>query len=219
MIIQIGRQLGNIDGLALLAAGAVQLEGQPGVAHRAEEVHGQHHHLNVGRGVFFAQYLGVELAVLPQPPGLGALAAEAGTDGVELHRLRPTAHAVLDVGAHEAGGELRPQSDAGAIVFFDGVHLFLHKKVGAFARTADEQVGGLQDRRVDTLEAVTPGQFFGRGDDHVPIAALVGQHVVHTRETLNLSRQVVLHRGQTREKRPVGDIWRSIIPGMEGLGK
>ena len=54
-----------------------------------------------------ADGLDVELGVLAVAPGLHALVAKDRAGGVQLDRLRPRLHAILDVGAHDAGGELR----------------------------------------------------------------------------------------------------------------
>ena len=62
-------------------------------------------------------------------------------------------HPVLDVRAHHARGELRPQRDLGAALVLEGVHLLVHD-VGAFTDAAHEKTGFLEHGRVDLLQAV-----------------------------------------------------------------
>jgi len=178
---QISNQLLDVARLACRAAGAVELEGQPLEPQFPIEIHGQHHHFDVGRRIILAQDFAIDLAVLAQAPRLRPLASEAGADGVEFHRPRPTVHAVGDIGAHEPGGEFRPKRDAAAVTLLNGVHLFLDEEIRPLAHAAHEQFRRLKDGGVNVLKSIASRQAPGGSNNYVPVAAIIRQYVMHTR--------------------------------------
>jgi hypothetical protein len=76
------------------------------------------------------------------------------------------------------------QGNAGAIRFFDGVHLFLHEEVGGGAYTAFKEVGVLKNGNVYALETVTMRQMSGRFRYPIPIAPIIRQDILHSFYTL-----------------------------------
>ena len=70
----------------------------------------------------------------------------------ELDRLWVVGEAVFEVGATDGGGGLRPQRQSVAAAVLEDVHLFLDD-VGGVADAAHEEVGVLDDRRVDRAVA------------------------------------------------------------------
>jgi hypothetical protein len=110
------------------------------------------HNVEVHCGVQLTQHLDVPLVELAVAAGLRRFMPEDRSHRVELHRSRPDVHPMLDVRAHDACGELRPQRDVCAALVLKGVHLLVHD-IGAFADATDKETGFLEDRRVNLLQA------------------------------------------------------------------
>ena len=90
---------------------------------------------------------------------LRAVVAEHRAGQRQLHRLRPRAHAVLNVRTHDASGRLGPQRPAFALALATtGLYSeeFLLHHIGHLADASFEQVRLLEERRLDGLVAISP---------------------------------------------------------------
>ncbi len=108
-------------------------------------------------GVVAADRLHAQLPVLAVAALLRPVVAPHRADRVELLRLRLAVQAVLDVGAADRRGALRPQRQRATPAIGERVRLLLDD-VGALARCADDQVGVLDPGRVDPAVAVERGR-------------------------------------------------------------
>ena len=128
-----------------------------GVRRPASRVEAQGHldQLGVDRRTRVADHLHVELAELAVAAGLRAVVAEHRAGHREAHGLRPRLHAVLDVGAHDAGRRLGPERPGLRLVAARGEpeELLLHD-VGHVADAALEHGRLLEQRRLDRPEAI-----------------------------------------------------------------
>ena len=149
--LEIVHQRGAIAGPALGASRGVELKVEAAIAQPRQQ-HPRHgHDVEVHRGIQLAQHLDVPLVKLAVAAGLRRFMPEDRPERVELDRSGPDVHPVLDVRAHHARGELRPQRDVRAALILEGVHFLVHD-VGAFADAADEEAGLLEDRGVNLLQ-------------------------------------------------------------------
>src|SRR5581483_1175600 len=149
----IGAQLVDVGRPAFRVADAVQVQGivpqAQGVVERPQEVD----YLSVDRWALVADGLDAKLVVLAVAPGLGAVVAEHGADIEEPDGLRARAHAVLDVGPADAGGELRAQGQPVAASVLEEVDL-LFGDVGAGGLLPQPDARVLERRHVDAPVAV-----------------------------------------------------------------
>ncbi len=152
---QVVAQLVQVGGPRLGRAEARHAQPRRPRARALDDLCQQQDQLGVEAGVVRADRLGAHLRELPEAPGLGRLVAEERPPVPELHRLRELVHAVLDVGAADAGGALGPQRQRPPGLVLEGEHLLLHD-VGGLPDAAREQVGVLEDRRVERLVARPP---------------------------------------------------------------
>ena len=145
-----------------------------------EEGGGQLDDLRVDGRSGIADDLHVELPELPIAAGLRPVVAEHRSRERQLHRLGPGAHAVLHVGAHDAGGGLRAERPSLALLFAaPGLHaeelLLHHVRDLAHATLVDRRL--LEERRLDGLVAIARGQVAGGLLEALEGAALGGQEV------------------------------------------
>ena len=125
---------------------------------------------------------------------LRAAVAVDGLDRVELLRLRLAVEPVLEVGADDRRGSLRPKRQRATAAVFERVHLLLDD-IRARARRAREELGVLEDGRLDAAvtgeraEALDlardalPERLFGRQDvvrspRRVVLGLLPDHHVI-----------------------------------------
>ena len=123
--------------------------------------------------------------MLPKAPRLGTFTAKNRAEGKDFDRLGPVAEAVFDIGPHQPGGEFGTQGDRRAVLFLDGVHFFLHEEVGSGPDAAGKEVGRLNDRDGDGLEAGLLGQAGRGGHNVVPVAMILREDVLHPLHALN----------------------------------
>ena len=134
-------------------------EPQPGLPdpEGLQQLGEQQNQLGVGLRRGRPDHLSADLPELPVAPALRGLGPEVARQVPELHRLRELVHPVLQVGPADRRGDLRPQRQRPAAPVVEGVHLLLDD-VGRLADGADEQLGGLERRRLDPSVA-------GRAED------------------------------------------------------
>src|SRR5204863_3867735 len=114
-----------------------------------------------------------ELAVAAR---LRRLVAEERSPVPELHWLRQLVHAVLEVGAADTSGALGPQRERAPALVLEGEHLLLHD-VGGLPHAAREELGGLEDRRVDEAVAGLLEQLLAHRAQLGAAPAVLWQHV------------------------------------------
>ena len=107
---------------------------------RLQDLHHHLDHFGVDGRRIGADGLRADLEELAVAAFLRALAAEHGSDVVELLDAGSLVEAMLDVGAHHRGGGFRAEGERGAVAVLEGVHLFADD-VGFFADAAGEQSG------------------------------------------------------------------------------
>src|SRR5262249_52949046 len=105
-------------------------------------------------------------------------------DRVRLDRLRRLGEAVLDVGARDRGGSLRPQRERPVTAVHERVHLLVHD-VGRLSRRALEKSRLLEAGRGDARPAVLPALLLDRAD-HAPPQVVARQDVVRPARRLEL---------------------------------
>lgn len=94
-----------------------------------------------------------------------------------LH-LPATRHAMLEHGAHAAGGTFGTQGQRLFVAIEEGIHLLVDH-IGALADTAGEQVGELQDRQTDLAVSVAVQQLRKGAFQITPGRRLRRQDVIH----------------------------------------
>src|SRR5207253_7509050 len=139
-------------------------------------------HLGVDGGILRADRLERELPVLAVASAAGSRIAVHRRDRVRLHRLRLLREAVLDVGAGDRRGSLRPQRERAAAPVLERVHLLVHD-VGGLARRALEEGCLLEPGRVDARPAVLRALLLDRADQ-VPPQPVARQDVVRPARSL-----------------------------------
>jgi hypothetical protein len=160
-----------------------------------------------------ADRLGADLPELAEAAGLRLLLAEERAEVPELDRLRLLVHAVLEVGADDRRGALGAQRHGAPARVVEGVHLLLDD-VGRLADAAREELGVLEDRRLD------PPVARGREDpargllDRAARGIVLRQHVVRAARRLGpvahrLARSV--RKGLAARSRP-----RVVMPMWPG---
>jgi hypothetical protein len=148
----VGAEMGaQVFEIPLARAGRAEArEPQPqlGNADRPQQLVEEHDRLGVGERRVGADRLHADLVELAKAPRLRCLVAEERPPIPEPHRLGKLVHPVLDVGAADRRRALRTQGDAAPALVLEGEHL-LADDVGRLADAAGEQLGVLEDRRVD----------------------------------------------------------------------
>ena len=182
MLLVVGHQMLDVDGLAGRAAGGVELKGQPPRAQCLVQIPGHGHDLQIHGRVLLADGLHVDLVELAVAARLGRFVAEGRADGIDFHRLRPGVHAMFDVGAHDAGGELRPQGQLPLTAVGEGVHLLLHD-VGGLAHTAHEQGRFLEKGRLEAAVAVATAEVVDGVLQVSPVGGILGQNVLRATDS------------------------------------
>src|SRR5262249_6670898 len=165
--------------------------------------------LGVDGRVLVAQRLHVELVELTVAPGLRSLVTEHGAQRVQPDRLGQDMEAVLDVGAKQGGGRLRPQGDRLSAAVRKGIHLLLDD-VGALADPAREQLRSLEQREADLLVPVGLEGAAGRGLHTLPLHRLAGQDIPYATHCLDGhagDRPPYPVRGPRTAPDEVGDHW------------
>src|ERR1019366_5774693 len=111
-----------------------------------------------------ADRLDVELPELAVAAGLGAVIPEHRAGHRQLDRLRPGLHPMLDIGAHDTGGRVRPERPRFALIAAVGdPEELLLDDVSDSAHATLEDGGLLEHRRLDLAVAIAPGQVRGNG--------------------------------------------------------
>jgi hypothetical protein len=179
---QVGLQLLAVGGAGRRRAEAGDPQAGAGHAELGEQRRQQQHALGVDRGLVGADRLGADLPELAEAAGLRALATEERAQVPELHRLGELVHAVLEVRAADRRGALRAQRD---LLLGEGVHLLLDD-VGRRADAAGEQVGLLEQRRLDPRVAGGLEDLASLALERRARGRVVGQHVVRAARGLDL---------------------------------
>jgi hypothetical protein len=176
VLAQVAAQLVEVGGAGVERAEARQP--QPDLAHsgRLEQLGEQQDRLGVERRVVGSERLDADLRELAVASRLGALVTEERAPVPELHGLGKLVHAVLDVGARDAGGALRAQRQRAAAAVLKGEHL-LADDVGRLPHPAREEVSVLDHRRLEWPVAVAAEHRAGAAVELAPALAVVGQHV------------------------------------------
>jgi hypothetical protein len=134
--------------------------------------------LRVDGGAGVADGLDVELPELPVATRLRAVVAEHRADLVDLHRLRPGLHAVLDVGADDARGRLRAERPRLRLLRARGdPEQLLLDDVGDLAHAALEDRRLLEHGGLDAAVAVARGEVRGQPLEPGPAGRLGRQQV------------------------------------------
>ncbi|PAV93305.1 hypothetical protein WR25_10456 [Diploscapter pachys] len=157
-----------------------------------------HQQLDVRRGLGRAQYLGVDLVELAIAPLLRAFVAEHRTARRDLQR-RVLLPAFRQERARDTCGELGPQGQRIAAAVRKGVHLLRHD-VGRLADRAGEDLGRLEHRQVDALEAIQAADAFERLDHGRETALLVAEDILgsaHPARRFDTGHMVAVSRVQT----------------------
>ena len=181
---EIGAQGFHICWPAHRIADAVQPDLHLGKAQRLYQPDGQAEDFDIGRRSRRAQHLRSELVVHAKAALLRPVIAEHRGDVVEAHRLRQRAHAVLEVGAHDACGSFRTQREAPPAAVGEGVHLFLDD-VRRLAGGTLKDLGVLHDRRADLPVSVAGGKFSDQRLQRLPLRRVVGKDVVNSARRLH----------------------------------
>ena len=185
LLAQLGRVLADepgdlvaIRGPAVLVAHRVEQQSHAarGDAYRLVEAPQQRDDLGVDAGFRHVERLGTDLPELARATLLRTLVAKHRTGVVELGALAVRGQVVLERRAHHACGALGTQRDRAAALVLERVHL-LRDDVGRLADTASEDVGVLEERRVDGLVAVACEELLGRALKVLPGTRGAGKHV------------------------------------------
>ena len=123
-----------------------------------------------------AESLDADLPELPHPALLRPLVAEHRAGVVELREGPLRNERVFERGSHDARGSLRSQGEAASRPVVEGVHL-LRDDVGRLADASREDVGVLEERRVDGFVPVAREQVLRDPKQVLPRARNVGEHV------------------------------------------
>src|SRR3546814_14605972 len=91
---------------------------------------------------------------LAEAPFLRPLVTEERPPCGKLQR-RPLLPALADIGAGDAGRELRPEGRRSRAAIVEGVYLLSHE-IGGFAMREGEREGGLEHRNVRRVRAEAP---------------------------------------------------------------
>ena len=185
VLLQVGAQVVGVLAARLGRPQRSDAEPQLARARLLQQVAQQHDDLGVERRVVGADRLGADLRELAVPAGLRRLVPEVRADVAQLHRLRPLVHAVLEVGAHDRRGPLRAQRQRAAAHVLEGEHLLLDD-VGGLPHAAREQLGALEDRRLDHAVAGVVEQVVGEPLERLAPLPVVGQHVERAPRGLEL---------------------------------
>ena len=167
MLIEPGVEPFEVGRAALPVADRIQLE--PVVRHpqTAKQLVVELDQLRVYGGIVRADGLDGGLVVLAVTALLRRRVAVHRRDREQLLGLRLAMKPVLDVGAHDRRGSLRAERQRPAPTVLERVHLLLDD-VGAGARRAREQLGVLEDRRLDAPVAVERAETLDLACDPLP---------------------------------------------------
>ena len=179
------RQLLDVGGAALAAADRVQLQPVGGDPEPAQERVVELDDLGVDRGIVGSDRLDGELPVLAVAPAAGGAVAVHRPDRVELLRLRLAVQAVLDVGPRDRRRPLRTEGERPVRAVGERVHLLLDD-VRALPRRAQEELGVLEEGRLDRPVAVERGQPLHLAGDAPPQRLLGREDVVSPAGPLDL---------------------------------
>src|SRR5262245_35663673 len=123
-----------------------------------------------------AEHLDADLMELSHAPLLRPRVAEHRTDVVEPLQPGSALHLVLDEGPGDGRRVLGAERQGSPLAIRKGVH-FLGHDVAACADAAREQLGALEDRRPNLLEAVALEDLAGALLHELPAPDLVWQNV------------------------------------------
>ena len=198
VLVEPGVQALEVGGAALAVADRVELEAVAGRAEPAQELVVELDDLGVERGIVGADRLDRELPVLAVAAALRAPVAVHRRDREELHRLRLSMQAVLDVGAADRGGALRPQRERAASPVLERVHLLLDD-VRAGPRRAGEEVRVLEPGRLDAAVAVERAEPLHLRRNPLPLRLFGGEDVVGSARGLEAAHARSSTRNGLRE--------------------
>ncbi len=119
-------------------------------AELAQKLVAERQNFHVRSGFARANDFGIQLVELPEPPLLRTLIAKSRAVGRKLQR-RELLPALAEVGAADAGRELRSKRDQFTAAILERIH-FLRDHIGGLANGPGEDRGRLDDRYFDTLE-------------------------------------------------------------------
>jgi len=176
MRVVIGDEPGDVSRPTDGATRAIELKRQPLKAQPAKEMPGDGHYFHVRCRIAGADTLDVELRVLTVPAGLDPLIAKNRPGAIHPDGLWPSAHPMLNVGAHNARRKLRTQRDIAAALILEGVHLLIHD-ICALADATDIQPGLLENRNVQALIVVELHHFTDGIIDVEPVRLVLGQDI------------------------------------------
>ena len=174
-LFQRGHELGPAVGIA----DGIENQVKVFQARMAQELDHHFDHLGVDDGRFRADGLRADLKELAVAALLRALAAEHGSDVVELLDAGDLVEAVLDIGAHHGGGGLRAERERRAVAVLPGVHFFADD-VGIFAHAAGEERGLFEDGRADFVIVESAEHFARLRLDAVPDGAGGRQNIARS---------------------------------------
>src|ERR1019366_7606486 len=130
------------------ASERVDLKTDTGDPERCEETPGHLDDFRIERRRTLSDALDTHLRELVLPPCLGPLGSEERTRVVHPNPLDLLVEVGAERGAQCAGGALRPQGQGASATILEGEHLLLDD-VRVRSHAADEQIGRLDDRRLD----------------------------------------------------------------------
>ena len=149
--------------------------------------HGDLDHLGVDGRARQAEGLDVQLVKLAVASLLGPLPAEHRPERVDLKGRVGVHQVVLDDGAHDPGGGLRPERQRCAVPVVEGVHLF-GDDVGLGPQPPGEEPRLLEHRCPDLPVPVPRQQILGCPLQGLPDRDLVGKDVPGTADGPGLHR-------------------------------
>ena len=179
-----------MQGLAILRAAGrtaerVDLQGEVLQAELAEEFHHHADDLGVGFRLLGAEAFAVDLMELAHTALLGAFVAEHGSYGEELAHGLAGVDAVLDIGAHDAGGSFGTQGHGAALAVLYAVHLLLHH-VGLSTDAAAEKVGVFHEGGAKFAETIAGEHLAGSGFHHLKKTGRFLKMIGKALDSLNL---------------------------------
>ena len=171
------RQALDVGGAAFRIADRVELQPVLGHAKSPQELRVELDQLGVEGGVVGADRLDRGLVVLAVAALLRRGVAVDRRDRIELLRLRLAMQAVLEVRAADGGRRVRAKCQRASAAVLECVHLLLDD-VGAGARRPGEELGVLEDRRLDAPVAVERAEALDLARDPLPERLFGRQDVV-----------------------------------------
>ena len=177
-------QRGHELGAAVRIADGIQDQVEVFQSRAAQDLDHHLDHFGVHDRRFRSDGFRADLEELAVAALLRALAAEHGSDVVELLDAGNLVEAVLDISAHHGSGGFRAQRERRAVAILPGVH-FLADDVGVFAHAAREECGLLKDGRADFVIVESAEHFARLRFDAVPDGARGRQNIARSFDCLD----------------------------------